>query len=238
MKHKLGRTSTWISAYEQGIMRRGLMDTQSANSWITDSAAAGSAWGGGMRVNNGALNVGPNGERPTPILQKFKAAGKAVGCVTSVTITHATPAAFCVNSNSRNSQPEIAVDYLDLRFDVMMGGGANFFAPAARKDERNLFQEFTDKGFHVARTKAEMLASDGSKPLLGVFSDDGLPYAIDRENDPELKEKVPSLAEMTRLAIQNLSKTRMVRDASRRWQGGLGGSCERCPCTDLRPSGF
>ena len=54
------------------------MDTASASSLITDSAAGGSAWGGGVRVYNGRLNWGENGERFTPILQKFKQLKKAI----------------------------------------------------------------------------------------------------------------------------------------------------------------
>ncbi|MFD2035033.1 alkaline phosphatase [Belliella marina] len=206
MRHKLGKTSNWISLYESNTVRRSLMDTASANSFVTDSAAAGSAWGGGHRVNNGALNIGPEGKLNEPILQKFKAEGKAVGCVTSVQITHATPASFCVNQSSRNAMPLIAEDYLKLKFDVMMGGGREFFDPSKRSDGRNLFSEFSEKGFHVVNNKEEMLLASGSKPVLGVFSEDGLPYAVDRENDPELKKNIPSLAEMTKKGIELLNK--------------------------------
>src|SRR3546814_8625982 len=78
-----GKLCTWMSLYQQGLVSRGLMDTASANSLVTDSSAASSSWGGGVRVNNGTLNVAPDGSRPVPILQKFKTAGKAVGCVTT-----------------------------------------------------------------------------------------------------------------------------------------------------------
>ena len=181
-----GKLCEWMSLYHNGLASRGLMDTASANSLVTDSSAASSSWGGGVRVNNGALNVAPDGSRPTPILQKFKAAGKAVGCVTTVPITHATPAGFCVNSDSRNAQPEIALMYHDLRFDVMMGGGTEFFSADKREDKADVFGKFAGSGFQVAKTRDELLAIDaGGKdaPILGVFYQDGLPYALDREND-------------------------------------------------------
>jgi alkaline phosphatase len=206
LKNKEGRTSTWIKLYEENKVRRALMDTASANSFITDSAAAGSAWGGGMRVKNGALNIGPNGETPVPILQKYKSMGKSVGCVTTVQITHATPASFCVNNNSRNSMPEIAEDYLKLKFDVMMGGGADFFTSEGRKDKKDLIGAYKEAGFDVLRNKKEMFQADGSKPIMALFSEDGLPYAIDRENDESLKSEIPTLAEMTKKAIEVLSK--------------------------------
>jgi alkaline phosphatase len=42
--------------------------------------------------------------------------------------------------------------------------------------------------------------------VLGVFYEKSLPYAIDRDNDASLKELTPSLAEMTKVAIERLSK--------------------------------
>lgn len=206
MRQKLGKASNWISLYESNTIKRSLMDTASANSFVTDSAAAGSAWGGGHRVNNGALNISPTGEAHEPILQKFKNEGKAVGCVTSVQITHATPASFCVNQSSRSAMPKIAEDYLNLKFDVMMGGGREFFDPSKRNDGRDLFSEFAEAGFQVVNNKEEMKMASSGKPLLGLFTEDGLPYAIDRENDEELKQTVPSLAEMTQKTIEILSQ--------------------------------
>ncbi|WP_373493931.1 alkaline phosphatase [Aquiflexum sp.] len=208
LRHKEGRPSKWISLYETNTVKRSLMDTASASSFVTDSAAAGSAWGGGMRVKNGALNIGPNGERPVPILQKFKSLGKAVGCVTTVQITHATPASFCVNNNSRNAMADIAEDYMKLKFDVMMGGGGNFFSSEKRSDQKDLYNAYRQAGFDVARSKSDMMSLNGGKPILGIFADDGLPYTVDRVNDETLNASVPSLADMTKKAIEVLSKNK------------------------------
>lgn len=205
-----GVQSSWMSLYGATSVRRALMETTSGNSLVTDSAAASSSWGGGARVPNGSLNVNADGTFNTPIWQKFKAAGKSVGCVTTVPITHATPAGFCVNSNSRNDQPRIAEMYLDLRFDVMLGGGAEFFAGELRKDGIDLFGKFRTAGFGVVRNRDELLAAPAAdpSPLFGVFHTDGLPYALDRQNDPELLQRIPSLAEMTSSALEKLSRNR------------------------------
>ncbi|HEY8388738.1 MAG TPA: alkaline phosphatase, partial [Parasegetibacter sp.] len=197
-----GKGSNWIQLYRDNKVSRALMDTASASSLVTDSAAASSAWGGGVRVNNGSLNVGPNGEKYTPILQKFKHAGKAVGCVTTVPITHATPAGFSVNSSSRGSMEDIAVQYLDLRFDVMMGGGQRYFSREKRKDQRDLLGDFSAKGFQVIQNRNSLHTLKSGKPVLGVFFDDALPYSLDRKSDKKLQETVPSLAEMTSAAIR------------------------------------
>ncbi len=210
LQMKEGRNSHWMQLYHDNLAARALMDTASASSLVTDSSAASSAWGGGVRVRNGAVNVNADGSFNKPILQKFKAAGKSVGCVTSVPIAHATPAGFCVNNTKRGDMQEIASDYLKLRFDVMMGGGTELFTAGQRADKRDLFKEFNDAGFAVVQTRNQMLniSSANTKPVLGVFNPNGLPYALDRENDAELKERTPTLAEMSKVAIQQLSKNK------------------------------
>lgn len=207
---KEGRHSNWIQLMQNPETRRALMDTASANSIVTDSAAASSSWGGGKRVNNGALNVNPDGSYNKPILQKFKAKGKSVGCVTTVPITHATPAGFCVNSDKRSAMEDIALDYHKLRFDVMMGGGVEVFSADNRKDKQDLFAKFKNSGFKVIRNRKEMLAIPASNtaPVLGVFHGGSLPYEIDRRNDADLIANTPTLAEMTKTAIQQLSKNK------------------------------
>lgn len=202
-KRILGRPSHWINLYEQNLVTKASMDMQSLSSVVTDSAAASSSWGGGHRIPNGRLNIGPNGEEYTPILQKFKKAGKKVGCVTTVPITHATPAGFCVNSKARNAQPQIAEKYLQLRFDVMMGGGNKYFAANLREDKKDMYGAFANSGFTVVRNNAEMQKAPKDKPLLGVFDEEGLPYSLDFNNETKLQDR-PTLAQMTAKAIEQM----------------------------------
>ncbi|WP_404812613.1 alkaline phosphatase [Capnocytophaga canimorsus] len=199
----LGKPSNWISLYEQSLATKAYMDMQSLSSVVTDSAAASSSWGGGHRVPNGRLNVGPNGEMYTPIWQKFKKAGKKVGCVTTVPITHATPAGFCVNSKARNAQEDIAEQYLQLRFDVMMGGGDKYFSSQKRKDKKDMYQQFVRGGFTVVKNKTDMKKAPKNKPLLGVFDEEGLPYSLDYSSEKDLQQ-CPTLAEMTAKAIEQM----------------------------------
>jgi alkaline phosphatase len=126
------------------------------------------------------------------------------GCVTTVPITHATPAGFCVNSKSRNSQDDIASQYLSLGFDVMMGGGQKYFDSATRKDQKDMFAAFKSKGYQVAKTRSEMMQTSNDQPILGVFDVDALPYEIDRRADSKLQQSIPSLAEMTEKAIKRM----------------------------------
>ena len=204
LNRKTGKGSNWLQLYKDNRVSRALMDTASASSIVTDSAAASSSWGGGFRVKNGALNVSPDGQEHLPIWQKFKKVGKMAGCVTTVPITHATPAGFCVNSKSRNSQEDIAEQYLEFGFDIMMGGGQKYFDAKFRKDQKDIYASFTAKGYQVAKTRSEMMNASNEKPVLGVFDEDALPYAIDRNSDEKQKESIPTLAEMTQKAIDRM----------------------------------
>lgn len=204
LSRKTGKGSNWLQLYKDQRISRALMDTASASSIVTDSSAGSSSWGGGVRVKNGVLNIAPNGDKPIPIWQKFKKAGKMAGCVTTVPITHATPAGFCVNNDSRNAQQDIAEDYLRLGFDIMMGGGSNYFSAEARKDKKDMYGEYRAKGWTVARTRNEMMAAGNDKPVLGVFADDALPYTIDRRSSKQLTDTTPTLAEMAQKAIDHM----------------------------------
>ena len=204
LSRKMGTGTNWLQLYKDNKINRALMDMASASSIVSDSAAASSSWGGGVRINNGRLNVSKNGEEHLPIWQKFKKAGKKAGCVTTVPITHATPAGFCINSKSRNEQEKIAEKYLEQKFDVMMGGGDTYFSPEKRKDKKDMYKAFESKGYNVVKNRNEMFSASIDKPILGVFDDNGLPYSIDQQNNKELLQQIPTLADMTKKAIATM----------------------------------
>jgi len=204
LSRKMGTGTNWLQLYKDNKINRALMDMASASSIVSDSAAASSSWGGGVRINNGRLNVSKNGEEHLPIWQKFKKAGKKAGCVTTVPITHATPAGFCINSKSRNAQEKIAEKYLEQKFDVMMGGGDTYFSPEKRKDKKDMYKAFESKGYNVVKNRNEMFSASIDKPILGVFDDNGLPYSIDQQNNKELLQQIPTLADMTKKAIATM----------------------------------
>jgi alkaline phosphatase len=198
-----GRGTAWIDLHRDAAVRRGLMDTASAYSLVTDSAAAASAWGGGLRVNNGALNIGPAGQRPVPLFALARAEGRAAGLVSTATITHATPAGFAINAPGRNAESDIADLYVKTGIDLFLGGGNRFFDPALRPDKHDAYAAFRAAGYHVARDRAALAAAPAG-PLLGVFSDGHLPYALDHASDPALVASTPTLAEMSELALARL----------------------------------
>jgi alkaline phosphatase len=186
------RSSSWVSLWDRPGVRRASMKTFSANALVTDSAAAGSAWGGGVHVNNGVINHTPDGQDLTPILVQARHNGKATGLVTTTRVTHATPATFIANVPKRSQENEIARQILDRGVDVTLGGGARHFPKA-------LLEKYPDVRVVRNRDELDRAGQDGSR-LLGIFADSHMHHELDR--DPA---KEPSLAEMTAAALARLS---------------------------------
>lgn len=194
------RGTRWWELFNDRSAARGLMDTASADSLVTDSAAASSAWGGGKRVNNGAINIAPDGSDITPVAAILKKRSKArIGLVTTATVTHATPAGFAANVSARRDENAISPQYLD-RVDVILGGGSGFFESKSRPDKRDLAADFTKAGYQIVCNRDELLAARGEK-LLGAFTRGHLPFSIDRDHSDELAKRVPTLTEMAAAAL-------------------------------------
>ncbi len=189
----------WWSLLNDRQATRGLMDTASANSMVTDSAAASSAWGGGQRVNNGSINIDPAGQAVTPIAEILKKKDLRIGLVTTATVTHATPAGFAASVPKRNDENSIAPQYLD-RVDVVLGGGSGFFDKKDRPDKRDLSGDFAKAGYGIVHNRDGLLAAREEK-LLGTFTRGHLPFSIDRNHNPEMAAKVPTISEMAQAAL-------------------------------------
>lgn len=193
------RGTQWWSLLNDRKAARGLMDTASANSMVTDSAAASSAWGGGQRVNNGAINFSPDGREITPIAEILKKTGARIGLVSTATITHATPAGFAASVSKRGEEDDIAPQYLG-RVDVLLGGGSGHFSAKDRADRRDLAGEFTAAGYGMVNNRDALLSAREDK-LLGTFTRGHLPFTIDRDGNPAMAATVPTLTEMARAAL-------------------------------------
>lgn len=200
-----GRGTNWISLLSEPGCVQAQMDTASANSLVTDSAAASSAWGCGHRVNNGALNILPDGAAVPVIGQIAKASGKKFGLVTTATVTHATPAGFAINEASRKNEASIAEKYFEV-VDVLLGGGLEFFAGDLREDKSDLLERYRGAGYTTASTREELLSKGCGERCLGLFGKGFLPYTIDWQQQPDLQKTVPTLSEMASGALESLSR--------------------------------
>jgi len=197
----------WADLAKRSDVPMGLYETHSANSLVTDSAAACTCWSTGRRVNNGALNVAPDGTRLTPIADPIKASGRRLGLVSTTRITHATPAGFATVHPDRNAEDDIAPQFMD-RVDVALGGGARHFHADTRADGKDLVGQYAAAGFKIAEHRRALIDAEPAAPekLLGLFDASHLPYTVDHRNQRELSERVPTLAEMTRVALQSLDR--------------------------------
>jgi len=202
-----GRSTNWHALARDPGTVRGYLQTGSLSSMVTDSSAASTAWASGSRVFNGALNVLPDGTRLTPIGPLARTAGRALGLVTTTTITHATPAGFVAVQADRGNEADIARQYLDV-VDVALGGGQQFFSPDERGDGKDLYGEYRARGYAVCTTRRELMEAGRNEKLLGCFSRGHMPYVIDEMYQTEEVQRVPTLAEMTRIALDRLVPAR------------------------------
>lgn len=203
----------WKSVGFEGKLRLetlphyGLIATGSADSAVTDSAAASTAMATGVKTNKGVIGLDPGLKPLATVLEDAKKHGKSVGLVTTAQISHATPAAFAAHVENRSQMTTIASDLLDNGVDVLLGGGEDEFLPGSqsgcfpepgeRTDGRNLINEAVKNGYTYICSEAQLQETNTTSvvKLLGLFSDEGM----SRPGSPSLKE-------MTRSAIAILSK--------------------------------
>ena len=101
--------------------------TYSATNGVTDSAAAGTALATGKKTKNGALGVTKDLTEANSIATWAKDNGCRVGVSTSVSIDHATPAAFYAHQGARSSYYAIGLDLIQANFDFY--AGSDFLDP-------------------------------------------------------------------------------------------------------------
>ncbi len=165
----------------------GFSQTQSANGYITDSAAGGTALSSGQRTYNGALAVDTDTLAIPTILEISKSKGYAAGLVSSSSITHATPASFIAHQPKRDMEEEIAADFIGSDIDIFIGGGRKFFAN--RKDGRNLLDELKADNYHVFNSLEDAASVNSGKLAILTADNHNEPYPKRGEMLPEATEK-------------------------------------------------
>lgn len=77
----------------------------------------------------------------------------------------------------------------------------------SREDKRDLFADFAARDYHIVSKKSALFnLPNDSRRVLGTFYDSHLPHTLDSENTPEYRTHIPTLAEMTQIALNRLSK--------------------------------
>ncbi len=144
----------------------GLNETQSANNYVTDSPAGGTALATGTRTCNGFLGVDPDTLQLTSILKKAQAMGKKTGIVVNTTLTEATPGAFYAGVPSRSMSYKIAEQFCNSDVDVAIGAGLSAFIN--RPDSVDMTAVLIEKGYDVYLDWKSVLQSNSEK-FVGIL---------------------------------------------------------------------
>ncbi len=183
------------------MKHQALTTTSSANSFITDSAAGGTAIACGEKTKNGSLGVDPNGKRLESVAEVAKKNGRKVGIITSVTLNHATPAAFYAHNDSRSAAYDIGLDLVASGFDYFGGGGIEKFDDKKATSYQGSIYELAAKaGYIVSRTPEEFqkIKPGIGKVIAANSADKAMPLAIDA------KQGSLRLSDYTRQGIEML----------------------------------
>lgn len=144
----------------------GLNETQSANNYVTDSPAGGTALATGTRTCNGFLGVGPDSIQLESVLKKAQQMGKKTGIVVNTTLTEATPGAFYAGVTSRSMSYRIAEQFTQSGVDVAIGAGLSAFIN--RPDSVDLTAVLIDKGYDVYLDWRSVLNTQSEK-FVGIL---------------------------------------------------------------------
>jgi len=97
----------------------GINTTYSADTLVTDSAAAGTALATGHKTNNGMISVLPDGKEVKSLIECAVEKGMGTGIITTTRVTHATPAVFAAHNEDRDDENAIAEQHLGFAISSM-----------------------------------------------------------------------------------------------------------------------
>jgi alkaline phosphatase len=189
----------------------GLVETSSSNSPMSCSAAAMSTVMTGVSSKASYISAYPHldpeqdiykldGSRTyQPLITAMEAGrlekGKAIGIVVTTKFYHATPASCVAHTDDRNDSRVIAYQAASSKLDVMFGGGN-------KRVNDEALEILKDQGIEYIHEDVEAFRNyDKEGRVWALFNESDLSYDIDRDDTKE-----PSLEEMTRKAIERLSK--------------------------------
>ncbi len=175
----------------------GFIKSYSASDLITDSAAGATAFASGFKTYNNAIGVGTDSTRVKNIVEIAHEKGLATGIVVTCEITNATPAAFYAHQKSRSQYEEIAMDLVDSKLDLFIGGGWNHFCE--RYDQLNLLPKLQANGFRV---------KDEKTPLMDIIlrPDEKLAYFTDRDRPAKRSAGREYLPDAAAFAVHHLKE--------------------------------
>ncbi|MFZ5851874.1 MAG: alkaline phosphatase [Actinomycetota bacterium] len=171
-------------------------DAPNRPEYVTDSAAAGTAWATGRKSYNGAISVDPQDRDLPTILEQAQRAGYRTGDVTTAELTDATPAVLAAHVAYRQCQGpadmarcpadrksaggagSIAEQMVQTKVDVLLGGGQQRFAQTVTEGPyagRTVVDQARDTGYRYVTDRAGLQAARPGEKVLGLFASGNLP---------------------------------------------------------------
>lgn len=181
----------------------GLVETADSTSFCPDSASTATAISSGVKTKSGVIGKTPDlAQEVRTITEDLHEAGVKVGIISTVTLNHATPAAFYANVDSRKEYYDIAKQMADSEFDYFAGGSLHQ-RTGKNKDQEDVYEYVKSKGYKITETKADF---DKLTPKDGkVFAvterqqdEESMPYTMDQ------KPGDMTLADVVRKGIEML----------------------------------
>ena len=170
----------------------GLVATDAADTAVTDSAAAATAYATGVKTNHGYVGVDPSGEPHTTVLEVAEQRGLATGLVSTAILGDATPAAFAAHAESRSDLTRIIGQMLASGAEILASTGLERFGTGGTP---TLEQVAAGSGYEIVRSGAGV-RNAGDGPVLAV-----LPSARLDGESPGMP-----LDELARWALERLSR--------------------------------
>ena len=139
----------------------GLVRTQSASHFTTDSAASGTAYATGKKTKNGAVGMDKDGNVLENITEKLSKKGFATGVLTTDNMDGATPASFYAHQPERGMSNEIWNDLPSSKLTFFGGGSRELM------EERGVEKKLKKAGFTLVESVTDKGASKAKR--LGVL---------------------------------------------------------------------
>lgn len=183
--------------------------TYSATNGVTDSAASGTALATSRKTKNGTLGLLADNQTEVSSLAVWAhRAGARVGIATSVSVDHATPAAFYAHVAKRSDYYAVGKDLIDAGFEFY--AGSDFQKPINKKapEEGSLYEQCERAGYTLARGINEYVSKAGAAQKMILLQTEeasrvdrtAIPYAINRQ------EGDLTLIQITQAAVDFLDR--------------------------------
>lgn len=185
------------------LPEQGMITTYDLTSVIPDSASTATAMASGHKTASGVIGMDPTGQIVYQNFSELAAEnGWRVGIISSVSLDHATPAAFYAHQRSRSQMYDISMQLANSGYDFFAGGQLK--QPNSKEEgQPNAIATAEENGYTVVygREGLESL-TPGAGPAIAfserVDSDAAMYYTLDQDEDDL------TLAEFTAKAIEML----------------------------------